>query len=82
MSSKGIFNWEYMSFVNLDTTWLYREMLAIPVVVLILWVLWLRVVRSALKDEEEILLKQAAENEGIDSDFETLDSDTAMSPGS
>ena len=45
------FNWEYLAFLNLDQTWLYREMIIIPVVVIVLWVLWLKVIREALNDK-------------------------------
>jgi hypothetical protein len=40
-----IFNWSYFSFVNTDWTWVQRELLIIPVLVLILWVGWMKMVR-------------------------------------
>ena len=49
----AIFNWEYLSFYHLDPTWFYREMLIIPLMVIVLWVLWLKVIRSALNDKRE-----------------------------
>ena len=60
----AIFNWEYLSFYNLDQTWLYREMLIIPLLVIVLWVLWLKVIRNALNDkrEEAMSIEEAGEN--------------------
>ena len=36
-----------------DKVWLYREMLAIPFVVAVLWVLWMKVVSVAFKEEKK-----------------------------
>merc|ERR1712209_386127 len=46
----AVFNWNYLSFVNFDSTWVYREMVLIPILIVILWFVWMKVVRSALKD--------------------------------
>jgi len=63
----AIFNWEYLSFTNFDQTWMTRELLIIPVVVLVLWVLWLRVIREALNDkrEEAMSLEEAYQEASI-----------------
>jgi len=63
----AIFNWEYLSFTTFDQTWMTRELLIIPVVVLILWVLWLRVIRDALNDkrEEAMSLEEAYQEASI-----------------
>ena len=47
-----ILDWKYFSFVNLDWTWVQRELLVIPVLVLVLWFFWMRSVREALVDEQ------------------------------
>ena len=49
----AIFNWEYFSYITMDQTWLYRELLFIPLLVIVLWVLWLKVIRDALQDKRE-----------------------------
>merc|ERR1712029_863427 len=46
----AVFNWNYLSFVNFDSTWVYREMVLIPILIVILWFVWMKFVRSALKD--------------------------------
>lgn len=40
-----VFNWNYLSFYDFDATWLYREVVLIPVLLAILWVIWMKVVR-------------------------------------
>jgi len=47
----AVFNWEYLSFVSFDTTWIYREVLLLPVLIVGLWFLWMRIVKATLKDE-------------------------------
>ena len=74
----AIFNWEYLSFYNLDQTWLYREVFIIPVVVLILWVLWLKVIRDALNDKrEEAMSIDEAYQEAIINDALSTDEEDA-----
>ena len=41
----AVFNWNYLSFVNFDSTWVYREMVLIPILIVILWFVWMKVVR-------------------------------------
>jgi hypothetical protein len=50
--NKMIFDWKLFSFVNLDWTWVQRELLIIPVLVLVLWFFWMRSVREAIVDEQ------------------------------
>lgn len=70
----AIFNWEYLAFLKLDQTWFYREMLIIPVVVIVLWVLWLRVIRDALNDKrEEAMSIEEAYQEAIINDALSTD---------
>ena len=52
----SIFNWDYFSFVNTDWTWAKRELIAIPVLVLVLCFGWMKMVRVALVDEQEHLI--------------------------
>jgi len=40
------FNWQYFGFTNFDATWIYRELLLLPIFIAILWFLWMRVVAS------------------------------------
>jgi len=47
----AVFNWEYLSFVNFDSTWFNREILALPLVIIVLWFLWMRVVKATLEDK-------------------------------
>ena len=72
------FNWEYLAFLNLDQTWLYREMIIIPVVVIVLWVLWLKVIREALNDKrDEAMSIQEAYQEAIINDALSTDEEDA-----
>ena len=72
------FNWEYLAFLNLDQTWLYREMIIIPVVVIVLWVLWLKVIREALNDKRvEAMSIQEAYQEAIINDALSTDEEDA-----
>ena len=74
----AIFNWEYLSFTNLDQTWLYREVLIIPVVVLVLWVLWMKVIKDALNDKrEEAMSIEEAYQEAIINDALSTDEEDA-----
>lgn len=74
----AIFNWEYLSFYTLDQTWFYREMLVIPLVVIVLWVLWLKVIRSALNDkQEEAMSIEEAYQEAIINDALSTDEEDA-----
>jgi hypothetical protein len=77
----AIFNWQYLSFMNLDPTWLYRELLIIPVMVLVLWVLWLKVIRSALNDkkEEAMSIEEAYEQASIIDALSTDEEDAGES---
>merc|ERR1712079_903941 len=52
----NVFNWEYLSFISIDSTWLYREVLLIPILLVILWIVWMKVVRNSLQD----VMKQPA----------------------
>lgn len=47
----AVFSWEYLSFVNFDSTWIYREVLLLPVIIIGLWFLWMRVVKTTMKDK-------------------------------
>ena len=72
------FNWEYLAFLHLDQTWLYREMIIIPVVVIVLWVLWLKVIREALNDKRvEAMSIQEAYQEAIINDALSTDEEDA-----
>jgi len=79
----AIFNWEYLSFTRFDQTWLYRELVIIPVVLLILWVLWLKVIRSALNDkrEEAMSLEEAYQDAQIIDALSTDEEDAGESTG-
>jgi hypothetical protein len=73
----AIFSWEYLAFLKLDQTWFYREMLIIPLVVIVLWVLWLRVIRDALNDKrEEAMSIEEAYQEAIINDALSTDDET------
>ena len=75
------FNWEYLAFLNLDQTWLYREMIIIPVVVIVLWVLWLKVIREALNDKRaEAMSIEEAYQEAIINDALSTDEEDAGEP--
>ena len=66
----SIFNWKYFSFVNTDWTWAQRELIAIPILVLVLWFGWMKMVRSALVDEQQVILENAkpfSDDEGAQS---------------
>ena len=41
----AVFNWDYLSFYDYDITWLYREVVFIPVLIVVLWFIWMKVVR-------------------------------------
>ncbi len=41
----AVFNWNYFSFYEYNTTWLYRELLLIPLLVIVLLFLWMKIVR-------------------------------------
>ena len=74
----AVFNWEYLYFTNFNQTWLYREIVIIPVVVLILWVLWLKVIRSALNDKrEEAMSLEEAYQEALITDALSTDEEDA-----
>ena len=74
----AIFNWEYLSFYTFDQTWFYREMLLIPIIVIVLWVLWLKVVRNALNDKrEEAMSIQEAYQDAIITDALSTDEEDA-----
>ena len=74
----AIFNWEYLSFTNINQTWLYREVVIIPVVVLVLWVLWMKVIRSALNDKrEEAMSLEEAYQEALITDALSTDEEDA-----
>ena len=67
-----IFDWKYFSFVNLDWTWVQRELLVIPVLVLVLWFFWMRSVREALVDEQAQVLKESSKHFSDDEDEPAL----------
>merc|ERR1712020_695964 len=85
----AVFNWTYFSFINVDTTWLYREMVLIPILIFILWIFWMKVVRSALKDAintpEPMSIDEAYANAVITEALDTEDEETGAeksTPGS
>ena len=47
ISSKimAVFNWNYFSFYELDSTYLKWELGLIPIVVAVLWFVWMKIVR-------------------------------------
>ena len=74
----AIFNWEYLSFYTFDQTWFYREMLFIPIVLIGLWILWLKVVREALKDkQDEAMSLEEAYQEALITDALSTDEEDA-----
>ena len=77
------FNWEYLAFLNLDQTWLYREMIIIPVVVIVLWVLWVKVSREALNDKrvEAMSIEEAYQEAIINDALSTDEEDAGESAG-
>merc|ERR1712111_203988 len=40
------FSWQYFGFTNFDPTWIYRELLFVPILIAVLWFFWMRVVAS------------------------------------
>merc|ERR1712226_1414964 len=77
----AVFNWDYLSFIDVDTTWLYREMILIPILIFVLWVFWMKVVRSALKDAinsppQAMSIDEAYANAVITDALETEDEET------
>merc|ERR1712045_519171 len=85
----AVFNWTYFSFTDIDTTWLYREMVLIPILIFFLWVFWMKVVRSAMKDAinspEPMSIDEAYANavitEALDTEDEMTDAEKST-PGS
>merc|ERR1712083_1270300 len=67
----NVFNWEYLSFISIDSTWLYREMLLIPILLVILWIVWMKVVRSHLQDKSTAMSLDEAVADALDTDDET-----------
>merc|ERR1711997_1022978 len=73
----NVFNWEYLSFISIDSTYLYREILLIPILLVILWVVWMKVVRSSLQDVKQPAMSiqeayhQAVITDALDTDNET-----------
>lgn len=63
----AVFNWNYFSFYDYDITWLYREVVLIPVLIVGLWIIWMKVVRGALKDA----LNQTAEPMSLEEAYAT-----------
>merc|ERR1712141_16860 len=71
------------------TTWLYREMVLIPILIFFLWVFWMKVVRSAMKDAinspEPMSIDEAYANavitEALDTEDEMTDAEKST-PGS
>ena len=45
------FSWEYLSYYTFDQTWIYREVLLLPVVIAVLWFLWMRAVNATMQDK-------------------------------
>jgi len=41
------------SWYGLSRTFWYREVFAVPVVILVLWWLWMKIVRMAFREERE-----------------------------
>merc|ERR1712179_776522 len=77
----AVFNWDYLSFIDVDTTWLYREMILIPILIFVLWAFWMKVVRSALKDAinsppQAMSIDEAYANAVITDALETEDEET------
>merc|ERR1712072_1137698 len=72
-----------MGFLNLDQTWLYREMIIIPIVVIVLWVLWLKVIREALNDKrvEAMSIEEAYQEAIINDALSTDEEDAGESTG-
>jgi len=73
----AVFNWEYLSFVNFDSTWIYREVLFVPVLIAGLWFLWMRIVNSTMKDKSlpKVVDLSEAYNEAIIQDALSTDDD-------
>lgn len=73
-----VFNWNYFSFYDFDSTWFYRELALIPLFVAILWIVWMKVVRNSLKEvlsrPEAMSLEEAYAtaviNDALDTDTE------------
>merc|ERR1719262_1220467 len=85
----AVFNWNYFSFYEFDTTWLYREVVLIPILIAILWIVWMKVVRGALKDalnqtEPPMSLDEAYAtaiiNEALDTDDEAENENAQPEP--
>jgi len=49
-----IFSWEYFSFLTLDDAVAYKEVLVIPILILVLCVVWMRLVKGETKTEEGV----------------------------
>merc|ERR1712088_1146436 len=74
----AIFNWDYMSFYDFDSTWLYREVVLIPILLALLWIIWMKVVRNSLKEakmplERAMSLEEAYANAVISDALDTDD---------
>merc|ERR1712172_130393 len=62
------FSWEYLSFINLDTPWL--SILLTPIVLVLLWGIWMKVVRNYLNNSLEEAYANAVISDALDTDDE------------
>jgi len=47
-----VFSWEYFSFLNIDEAAAYKEMLILPLLIPILFFVWLKLVRTQKSQED------------------------------
>merc|ERR1711988_1524682 len=76
ITKMNVFNWEYLSFITIDSTCLYRELLLIPILLVLLWIVWMKVVRSSLqeiKGQSAMSLDEAYANAVISDALDTED---------
>merc|ERR1712098_852656 len=58
-----VFSWEYFSFLKIDESAAYRELLVIPVLILVLFMVWMKLVTGENKASKE---DEDKTKEGID----------------
>nr|ALS04559.1 hypothetical protein [Acartia pacifica] len=60
-----VFSWEYFSFLNIDEAAAYKEMLILPVLVVLLFFIWMKLVNNSKTDtsaKEGLDIRQAYED--------------------
>merc|ERR1712008_286256 len=76
-----VFSWEYLSLITLDTPWL--SILLTPIVLVLLWGIWMKVVRNYLNNplkQPPMSLEEAYANAVISDALDTDDEAEAEEP--